>query len=172
MLYWSYSFIYLAEDGRVKYKVNFEEKGRSLVSGHHIALDNPPKLDELYVGARVVIQSADDELSFLPGILAELPSRKNRLRFVFEWVLHMFITRTQFWCFRNLIVFFPEFLKANIYKCINKSFILIHLNFSGSWSFWMTSHQSTRVYLHFTWFADHVSVEGLFFLLVCFFASQ
>ncbi|XP_037542502.1 histone-lysine N-methyltransferase SETDB1-B [Nematolebias whitei] len=70
------------EDGRVKYKVNFEEKGRSLVSGHHIALDSPPKLEELYVGARVVIQSTDDEFSFLPGILAELPSRKNRLRFL------------------------------------------------------------------------------------------
>ncbi|XP_013860509.1 histone-lysine N-methyltransferase SETDB1-A [Austrofundulus limnaeus] len=70
------------DDGRVKYKVNFEEKGKSLVSGHHIALDRPPKLEELYVGARVIIQSLDDESSFQPGILSELPSRKNRLRFL------------------------------------------------------------------------------------------
>ncbi|XP_017283495.1 histone-lysine N-methyltransferase SETDB1-B [Kryptolebias marmoratus] len=70
------------EDGRVKYKVSFEEKGKSLVSGHHIALDHPPKLEELYVGARIVIQSSHDEFCFLPGILSELPSRKNRLRFL------------------------------------------------------------------------------------------
>lgn len=73
-----------AEDGRLKYKVSFEEKGRSLVSGHHIAFVDTPKLEELYVGARVVISSGDDELCFQPGILAELPSRKNRLRSVFE----------------------------------------------------------------------------------------
>lgn len=92
---------FLTEDGRVKYKVCFEEKGKSLVSGHHVALDNPPKLDELYVGARVVIQSSDDESSFQPGILAELPSRKNRLRFVSKWtVVHdLFITAAQFCCF-------------------------------------------------------------------------
>ncbi|XP_041866620.1 histone-lysine N-methyltransferase SETDB1-B-like isoform X2 [Melanotaenia boesemani] len=70
------------EDGRLKFKVGFEEKGKSLVSGHHIAFENTPKLDQLYVGARVVIQSPDDKLCFMPGILSELPSRKNRLRFL------------------------------------------------------------------------------------------
>ncbi|KAM4598776.1 histone-lysine N-methyltransferase SETDB1-B-like [Fundulus diaphanus] len=70
------------DDGRVKYKVIFDEKGKSLVSGHHIASDTNPKLDQLYVGARVLIQSPEDQQCFLPGLLAELPSRKNRLRFL------------------------------------------------------------------------------------------
>ncbi|XP_072246988.1 histone-lysine N-methyltransferase SETDB1-B-like [Leuresthes tenuis] len=70
------------EDGRLKYKVSFLEKGKSLVSGHHIASDFTPKLEQLHVGARVVIKSSDDTHCFIPGILAELPSRKNRLRFL------------------------------------------------------------------------------------------
>ncbi|MED6274596.1 hypothetical protein CHARACLAT_017989 [Characodon lateralis] len=70
------------DDGRVKYKVIFDEKGKSLVSGHHIASDTNPKLEQLYVGARVLIQSPEDDQCFLPGLLAELPSRKNRLRFL------------------------------------------------------------------------------------------
>ncbi|GAA6227261.1 histone-lysine N-methyltransferase SETDB1-B-like isoform X2 [Lates japonicus] len=70
------------EDGRLKYKVSFEEKGKSLVSGHHIAFDNTPKLEQLYVGARVVVRDQDNKFRFQPGILAELPSRKNRLRFL------------------------------------------------------------------------------------------
>ncbi|XP_032408273.1 histone-lysine N-methyltransferase SETDB1-B-like [Xiphophorus hellerii] len=70
------------DDGRVKYKVIFDEKGKSLVSGHHIAKKTNPKLDQLYVGARVLIQSPEDEQCFLSGLLAELPSRKNRLRFL------------------------------------------------------------------------------------------
>ncbi|XP_062292527.1 histone-lysine N-methyltransferase SETDB1-B-like isoform X1 [Scomber scombrus] len=70
------------EDGRLKFKVSFEEKGKSLVSGHHIAFDHPPKLEQLYVGARVVVRCQDNKFRFRPGILAELPSRKNRLRFL------------------------------------------------------------------------------------------
>ncbi|XP_038583919.1 histone-lysine N-methyltransferase SETDB1-B-like [Micropterus salmoides] len=70
------------EDGRLKYKVSFEEKGRSLVSGHHIAFDSTPKLEQLYVGARVVVKCQDTSSRFWPAILAELPSRKNRLRFL------------------------------------------------------------------------------------------
>lgn len=68
------------EDGRVKYKVNFKEKGRSLVSGHHIAFEHMPKVNELFVGARVVVQSKDDQ--FVPGFMAEVPCRKNRMRFL------------------------------------------------------------------------------------------
>lgn len=75
---------FFAEDGRLKYKVSFEEKGKSLVSGHHIAFDHPPKLKQLYVGARVVVRCQDNKFRFRPGILAELPSRKNRLRWVFK----------------------------------------------------------------------------------------
>ncbi|XP_068603622.1 histone-lysine N-methyltransferase SETDB1-B-like [Brachionichthys hirsutus] len=69
------------EDGRVKYKVDFQESGRSLVSGHHIAFVSTPSLEQLYVGARVVVTCQDSAI-FQPGILAELPSRKNRLRFL------------------------------------------------------------------------------------------
>lgn len=71
-----------AEDGRLKYKVSFKEKGKSLVSGHHIAFDTTPRLEQLYVGARVVVKCNDRK--FRSAILAELPSRKNRLRCVFE----------------------------------------------------------------------------------------
>ncbi|XP_023151351.3 histone-lysine N-methyltransferase SETDB1-B-like isoform X2 [Amphiprion ocellaris] len=70
------------EDGRLKYKVNFEEKGKSLVSGHHIAFDKTPKLEQLYIGARVVVQCQENKFRFRPGVLGELPSRKNRLRFL------------------------------------------------------------------------------------------
>ncbi|XP_029976638.1 histone-lysine N-methyltransferase SETDB1-B-like [Salarias fasciatus] len=70
------------EGGRLKYKVSFGEMGRSLVSAHHLALSTTPKLEQLYVGARVVIQSQDDKTQFHPGVLAELPGRKNRLRFL------------------------------------------------------------------------------------------
>nr|XP_057903051.1 histone-lysine N-methyltransferase SETDB1-B-like [Doryrhamphus excisus]XP_057903052.1 histone-lysine N-methyltransferase SETDB1-B-like [Doryrhamphus excisus] len=70
------------EDGRVKYKVMFEEKGKSLVSGHHMAFDGMPRLEQLYVGARVVVKNQDDANLFRAGILAELPCRKNRLRFL------------------------------------------------------------------------------------------
>nr|XP_046273292.1 histone-lysine N-methyltransferase SETDB1-B-like [Scatophagus argus]XP_046273293.1 histone-lysine N-methyltransferase SETDB1-B-like [Scatophagus argus] len=70
------------EDGRLKYKVSFEERGKSLVSGHHIAFDTPAKLEQLYVGARVVVSCQDNKSQFQPGILAELPTRKNRSRFL------------------------------------------------------------------------------------------
>ncbi|XP_068431799.1 histone-lysine N-methyltransferase SETDB1-B-like [Clinocottus analis] len=70
------------EDGRVKYKIIFEEKGKSLVSGHHIAFDTTPRLEQLFVGARVVVRCPENKFLFRPGVLAELPSRKNRLRFL------------------------------------------------------------------------------------------
>ncbi|XP_077405630.1 histone-lysine N-methyltransferase SETDB1-B-like isoform X2 [Vanacampus margaritifer] len=70
------------EDGRLKYKIMFEEKGRSLVSGHHIAFEVTPRLEQVYVGARVVVNCLEDTIQFRAGILAELPSRKNRLRFL------------------------------------------------------------------------------------------
>lgn len=70
------------EDGRLKYKVNFEETVNSVVSGHHIAFDRTPKLDQLYIGARVVVRCQHSKFWFQPGVLGELPSRKNRLRFL------------------------------------------------------------------------------------------
>ncbi|XP_040044594.2 histone-lysine N-methyltransferase SETDB1-B [Gasterosteus aculeatus] len=77
------------EDGRLKYKVGFDEKGKSLVSGHHVALDTTPKLEQLYVGARVVVKCQDNMFRFRPGVLAELPSRRNRLRFMVFLDCHM-----------------------------------------------------------------------------------
>ncbi|XP_061838746.1 uncharacterized protein [Nerophis lumbriciformis] len=74
--------VVMKEDGRLKYKVIFEEKGKSLVSGHHIAFETIPKLEHLYIGARVVVKCQDDATVFRPGMLAELPGKKNRLRFL------------------------------------------------------------------------------------------
>ncbi|XP_071394128.1 histone-lysine N-methyltransferase SETDB1-B-like [Centroberyx affinis] len=71
------------DDGRMKYKVDFEEKGRSLVSGYHIAFDKVPMLERLYIGARVVTKYQEDNQSrFCSGVLGELPCRKNRMRFL------------------------------------------------------------------------------------------
>lgn len=50
------------------------------MSGHHIAFEHMPKVNELLVGARVVVRSKDDQ--FVPGFMAEVPSRKNRMRLV------------------------------------------------------------------------------------------
>ncbi|XP_027892924.1 histone-lysine N-methyltransferase SETDB1-A-like isoform X1 [Xiphophorus couchianus] len=70
------------EGGKVKYKVTFEEKGKILVSGHHLAFDNMPKLEELSIGCRVVVKISNEKVEYKPGIMAELPSRKNRMRFL------------------------------------------------------------------------------------------
>lgn len=70
----------------MKYKIVFEDKGRSLVSGHHIAFDHSPRPEQLYVGARVVVETEDKKPCFCPGIVAELPNRKNRMRFVVKTV--------------------------------------------------------------------------------------
>lgn len=57
------------------------------MSGHHIAFEHMPKVNELLVGARVVVRSKDDQ--FVPGFMAEVPSRKNRMRLVcFTLVIH------------------------------------------------------------------------------------
>ncbi|XP_029298334.1 histone-lysine N-methyltransferase SETDB1-A-like isoform X2 [Cottoperca gobio] len=70
------------EDGRLKYKINFMNKKKSLLSGHHIAFDYMPKVNTLFVGARVVIKYEAEEDRFCPAFLAELPSRRNRMRFL------------------------------------------------------------------------------------------
>jgi len=149
----SSTFLLFAEDGRVKYKVSFDEKGKSLVSGHHIAFDTTPQLEQLFVGARVVVRCQDNKLQFRPGILAELPSRKNRLRCVIEWVF-MFIILENLWPPHDLNALGTVWLSV------------IYLHFLGSWSFWMVTCQSMWAYLYFTWCADHVSLavsHSLFF---------
>lgn len=70
------------EDGTKKFKVTFEDKGKVLVSGHHVAFDAMPKLVHLAVGTRVVSKYSSKNTFFSPGILGELPSRKNHMRFL------------------------------------------------------------------------------------------
>lgn len=64
-----------------KYKVKFENKGKSLLSGNHVAFDYHPTLERLYVGARVVAKYKDGNQVWLyAGIVAEMPNSKNRMR--------------------------------------------------------------------------------------------
>lgn len=69
-------------NGTFKYKVKFD-KGKSLLSGNHVAFDYNPTLESLYVGARVVAKYKDGNLVWLyAGIVAEMPNNKNRMRWV------------------------------------------------------------------------------------------
>lgn len=71
-----------SSDGVEKYKVKFD-KGKSLLSGNHIAFTFNPILESLYVGARVVAKYKDGSSEWLyAGIVAEMPSNKNRMRFL------------------------------------------------------------------------------------------
>lgn len=66
-----------------KYKVKFENKGKSLLSGNHIAFDYHPTLERLFVGARVVAKYKDGNQVWLyAGVVAEMPNSKNRMRFL------------------------------------------------------------------------------------------
>ncbi|XP_051013654.1 histone-lysine N-methyltransferase SETDB1-like [Acomys russatus] len=66
-----------------KYKVKFDNKGKSLLSGNHIAYDYHPPADELFVGSRVVAKYKDGSQVWLyAGIVAETPNVKNKLRFL------------------------------------------------------------------------------------------
>lgn len=68
--------------GVYKYKVKFD-KGKSLLSGNHVAFDYNPTLESLFVGARVVAKYKDGNLVWLyAGIVAEMPNNKNRMRWV------------------------------------------------------------------------------------------
>lgn len=59
------------------------DKGKSLLSGNHVAFDFNPTLESLYVGARVVAKYKDGNLVWLyAGIVAEMPNNKNRMRWV------------------------------------------------------------------------------------------
>uniref|UniRef100_A0A8C1WT85 [histone H3]-lysine(4) N-trimethyltransferase n=1 Tax=Cyprinus carpio TaxID=7962 RepID=A0A8C1WT85_CYPCA len=65
------------------YKVKFENKGKSLLSGNHVAFDYHPTLERLFVGARVVARYKDGNQVWLyAGVVAEMPNSKNRMRFL------------------------------------------------------------------------------------------
>nr|XP_034953608.1 histone-lysine N-methyltransferase SETDB1 isoform X2 [Zootoca vivipara] len=66
-----------------KYKVKFDNKGKSLLSGNHIAYDYHPSADKLHVGSRVVAKYKDGNQMWLyAGIVAETPNVKNKMRFL------------------------------------------------------------------------------------------
>ncbi|XP_059835956.1 histone-lysine N-methyltransferase SETDB1-B isoform X1 [Hypanus sabinus] len=66
-----------------KYKVKFDNKGKSLLSGNHIAYDYHPQGDRLMVGSRVVAKYKDGNSVWLyAGIVAETPNIKNKSRFL------------------------------------------------------------------------------------------
>ncbi|XP_064898850.1 histone-lysine N-methyltransferase SETDB1 isoform X1 [Columba livia] len=64
-----------------KYKVKFDNKGKSLLSGNHIAYDYHPSPEKHYVGSRVVAKYKDGNQVWLyAGIVAEAPNVKNKDR--------------------------------------------------------------------------------------------
>nr|XP_056709521.1 histone-lysine N-methyltransferase SETDB1 [Euleptes europaea] len=66
-----------------KYKVKFDNKGKSLLSGNHIAYDYHPSPESLQVGSRVVAKYKDGNQMWLyAGIVAETPNIKNKMRFL------------------------------------------------------------------------------------------
>lgn len=68
------------ENGRIKFKVTFEGKGKSLVSGHHIAFDTTPKLEQLYIGGRVVISSTKKQRTFPDRYFGRAPQQEESLK--------------------------------------------------------------------------------------------
>ncbi|XP_068189659.1 histone-lysine N-methyltransferase SETDB1-B-like [Antennarius striatus] len=70
------------DDGRRKYKIAFKDKGRSLISGHHIAFERPARADQMFVGARVVVECGSREPCFVSGVVAELACNNNLSRFM------------------------------------------------------------------------------------------
>ncbi|XP_075463680.1 histone-lysine N-methyltransferase SETDB1 isoform X3 [Ascaphus truei] len=66
-----------------KFKVKFDNKGKSLLSGNHVAYDSHPAPDKLSVGSRVVAKYKDGNQVWLyAGVVAEPPSNKNKMRFL------------------------------------------------------------------------------------------
>uniref|UniRef100_A0A8C3URE6 Histone-lysine N-methyltransferase SETDB1 n=1 Tax=Catharus ustulatus TaxID=91951 RepID=A0A8C3URE6_CATUS len=66
-----------------KYKVKFDNKGKSLLSGNHIAYDYHPCAERHHVGRRVVARYKDGNQMWLyAGIVAETPNVKNKDRFL------------------------------------------------------------------------------------------
>ncbi|NXG52629.1 SETB1 methyltransferase, partial [Psilopogon haemacephalus] len=66
-----------------KYKVKFDNKGKSLLSGNHIAYDYHPLPERHQVGSRVVAKYKDrNQVWLYAGIVAETPNIKNKDRFL------------------------------------------------------------------------------------------
>ncbi|XP_072531688.1 histone-lysine N-methyltransferase SETDB1-A [Salminus brasiliensis] len=67
-----------------RYKVKFEgDKGKSMLSAHHLACVGAPMLKDLFVGCRVVASYKEEGQSWLhAAVITEMPDRKNRMRFM------------------------------------------------------------------------------------------
>ncbi|XP_078588015.1 histone-lysine N-methyltransferase SETDB1-like isoform X3 [Branchiostoma floridae x Branchiostoma japonicum] len=74
------------EKGLIKYKVKYDGKGKGLLSGNHIAFSETVGQGVLHAGSRIVGQYVDEEgdsVQYLyAGIVAELPSKMNRSRYL------------------------------------------------------------------------------------------
>uniref|UniRef100_A0A8B9HWC4 [histone H3]-lysine(4) N-trimethyltransferase n=1 Tax=Astyanax mexicanus TaxID=7994 RepID=A0A8B9HWC4_ASTMX len=79
--------VYLSHflDSGHRYKVKFEgDKGKSMLSGHHLACVNPPLLKDLFVGSRVVATYKEKDQSWMhAAVITEMPDRKNRMSHTF-----------------------------------------------------------------------------------------
>uniref|UniRef100_A0A8C5QPA6 Histone-lysine N-methyltransferase SETDB1 n=1 Tax=Leptobrachium leishanense TaxID=445787 RepID=A0A8C5QPA6_9ANUR len=81
-----------------KFKVKFDNKGKSLLSGNHIAYDYHPPTEKLFVGSRVVAKYKDGNQVWLyAGIVAEPPSSKNKMRYLifFDDGYASYVTQTE-----------------------------------------------------------------------------
>lgn len=74
-------FVSLADDvGEQMYNVCFEDEKTDLVHGPHMAFGSSARLDQLFIGSCVVVEREDQVPRFCSGILAELPTLKNKQR--------------------------------------------------------------------------------------------
>ncbi|XP_076865592.1 histone-lysine N-methyltransferase SETDB1-A isoform X2 [Brachyhypopomus gauderio] len=71
-------------DSGQRYKVQFKDgKGKSVLSGHHLACVGSPTLKDLFVGCRVVACYKEENQSWLhAAVVTEMPDRRNRMRFL------------------------------------------------------------------------------------------
>ncbi|XP_038050695.1 histone-lysine N-methyltransferase SETDB1-like isoform X2 [Patiria miniata] len=69
-----------------KFKLKFDSKGNSLVSGKHIAVKSFPKPSRVHVGSRVVAECESGEktsqCTLYAGIVAEVPLHSNKARYL------------------------------------------------------------------------------------------
>lgn len=75
-------FVSLAGCGVQMYKVCFEDEKKDLVYGSHMAFGNSSGRDQLSVGSCVVVERENRVPRFCSGIVAELPTLKNKQRLV------------------------------------------------------------------------------------------
>ncbi|XP_051519584.1 histone-lysine N-methyltransferase SETDB1-A-like [Myxocyprinus asiaticus] len=74
--------IQTTEDGK-RYTVEFKNGKKSVLPANQVASLKAPLLKDLYIGCRVVASSQDEGKTWFKGaVLAELPDRRNRMRFM------------------------------------------------------------------------------------------